>query len=177
MGWFGLQIRAQREKPSLLIGLKLKNSKIRKNGPSRAPGPPGLVQGWPHTPPLGPMGPHGSFMVAPWFNDEAAKSRYGAHWVAWGSPRGRAHGPPQKKVCAGPFGAGPPRAPPPLERPRGSNLPPGRPRVLPPLPSQPRAPFHSASLRSRYARLRTNSPHAAGRRIYFLTFRFIYLMK
>ena len=42
------------------------------------------------------MGPHGSFMVAPLFNDEAAKSRYGAQWVAQGSPKGRAHR--QKKI-------------------------------------------------------------------------------
>ena len=90
MGWFGLHFRAQREKPSILIGLKLKNSKIRKNDPPGAHGPPGLGRGWPHNPPLGPMGPHGSFMVAPLFNDEAAKSRYGAQWAPQGSPKSRA---------------------------------------------------------------------------------------
>ena len=35
-------------------------------------------------------------MVAPSFNDEAAKSRYGAQWAAQGSPKGRAHRPTQK---------------------------------------------------------------------------------
>ena len=108
MGWFGLHFRAQREKPSILIGLKLKNSKIRKNGPPGAHGPPGLGRGWPHNPPLGPMGPHGSFMVAPLFNDEAAKSRYGAQWAPQGSPKSRARRQNSKK-----FGPnGPPGAPP-----------------------------------------------------------------
>ena len=133
MGWFGLQFRAQREKPSILIGLKLKNSKIRKNGPPGAHGPPGLGRGWPHNPPLGPMGPHGSFMVAPLFNDEAAKSRYGAQWAPQGSPKSRARA----------HQATPP----------GSNPHPPEPGP-PPLPPLPRAPFHTASLRLRYATLR-----------------------
>ena len=70
--------------------VKVENSKIRKNDPLGLPGPPGLGWGWPHKPPLGPMGPHGSFMVAQLFNDEAAKSRYGAQWAPQGSPKGRA---------------------------------------------------------------------------------------
>ena len=45
-------------------------------------------------------------MVAPSFNDEAAKSRYGAQWVAQGSPKGRAHRPNQKS-WRWPLGAGP----------------------------------------------------------------------
>ena len=47
-------------------------------------------------------------MVAPSFNDEAAKSRYGAQWAPQGSPKGRAHRP--KKIGfwrVGPFGVGP----------------------------------------------------------------------
>ena len=125
MGWFGLHFRAQREKPSILIRLKLKNSKIRKNDPPGAHGPPGLGRGWPHNPPLGPMGPHGSFMVAPLFNDEAAKSRYGAQWAPRGPPKSRA----RRQNCFF-FGSPPPRDPPPG----------------PPLPPLPRAPFPNAPL-------------------------------
>ena len=84
---FWLEIRTQRIKLRRLIRLKVENSKIRKNDPPGAHGPPGFGRGWPHNPPLGPMGPHGSFMVAPLFNDEAAKSRYGAQWVPQGSPK------------------------------------------------------------------------------------------
>ena len=40
-----------------------------------------LAQGWRHNSPWGPLGPHGGFMVAPLFNDEAAMSRYGAQWA------------------------------------------------------------------------------------------------
>ena len=50
-------------------------------------------------------------MVAPSFNDEAAMSPYGAQWVAQGSPKGRAHRPPQKRFGVGRLalapGAGP----------------------------------------------------------------------
>ena len=78
---------------------KLENSKKWTLG---APGPPGLDRGWPHNPPLGPMGPHGSFMVAPLFNDEAAKSRYGAQWAPHGSPKSRARAwPPPRDPSPG----------------------------------------------------------------------------
>ena len=57
------------------------------------------------------MGPHGSFMVAPLFNDEAAKSRYGAQRVAQGSPKGRAHRKKKHVFLALAPGAGPWRWP------------------------------------------------------------------
>ena len=106
-------------------------------------------------------------MVAPWFKDEAAMSRYGAQWVAQGSPKGRAHGQKKGKNFGWPLwrwplaldpwrcpwrrplalapGAGP-LAPVPWRQ-SPPSPPPGPPRENPP-PAQPSRAKSTASLRS-----------------------------